>query len=216
LRFVARVAWREPEQVVLKFGVISDIHGNARGLERAFSLMGDVDEVLCLGDCVSHTRFSNTVVAMLKERGARVVLGNHDVDYLGRLAGAPSQRGVADDGLVDWLRRQPERLELDVAGKRLIMVHATPWTRDYVYPGSLAMRRFAEVEADFVLGGHTHTPFAGRIGRALVVNPGSAGHARDQPDGPMLSCAVLDTQTEEVRLIPYPDEPYVSPAGEGA
>jgi putative phosphoesterase len=192
----------------LKIGIVSDIHCNANGLKEALRLMGDVDELLCLGDCVSQTRFSNEVVAMLMDRGAQVVLGNHDVEFLTRLAGAASQKGVVDDRLVGWLRGRPERLEMDVAGKRLLMVHAAPWTRDYVYPGSREMKRFAEVEADFVLGGHTHTLFAGRIGRALVINPGSAGHARDQGAGPMLSCAVLDPQTDEVQLIEYPNQPY--------
>ena len=140
--------------------------------------MGDVDELLCLGDCVSHIRFSNEVISILRDRGARVVLGNHDTEYLTHVAGGPSQKGVADDALVDWLRGQPERIEMQVAGKTLLMVHATPWSYDYVYPRSPQMKRFAEVEADFVLGGHTHTPFAGRIGRPLVINPGSAGHGR--------------------------------------
>jgi putative phosphoesterase len=192
----------------LKIGVISDIHCNVAGFEEALRLIGDVDELLCLGDCVSQIRFSNEVVALLQARQARVVLGNHDVEYLNRLADAPSQRALVDRALVDWLRRQPERIDLDVAGKRLVMVHAAPWTRDYVYPGSREMRRFAEVDADFVLGGHTHSPFAGRIGRAMVINPGSAGHARNQGGGPKLSCAVFDPHTDEVQLIDYPDQPF--------
>jgi putative phosphoesterase len=188
----------------LKLGIVSDIHCNESGLQRAIELMGDVDELLCLGDCISQTRFSNAVVGMLKDRGARVVLGNHDVEYLTRLADAAVQRGTADGDLVDWLRGQPERQDLDYAGKRLVMIHATPWTYDYVYPGSMEMKRFAEVEADFVLGGHTHSAFAGRIGRAMVINPGSAGHARNMPGGPTLSCAVLHPETDEVQLIQYP------------
>jgi predicted phosphodiesterase len=85
------------------------------------------------------------------------------------------------------------------------MVHATPWTWDYVYPRTREMRRFAEIEADFVLGGHTHTPFAGRIGRALVINPGSTGHGMQAAGGLRLGCAVLDAVSDEVRLIDYPD-----------
>jgi len=38
-----------------------------------------------------------------------------------------------------------------------------------------------------------------------VVNPGSAGDARDHRNGRQLSCAVLDTATEAVRVIDYPD-----------
>jgi len=190
----------------MKFGVVSDIHCNVATLRDALRLMGDVDEILCLGDCIRQSKFSNEVIGLLKERGARVVLGNHDVDYLKYLADAPSQRGVVDDALVDWLRAQPEQMELDVAGKRLIMVHSTPWTRDYVYPASRDMRLFAEVEADFVLGGHTHAQVARRIGRAMVVNPGSTGESMQTPDGLRFGGAVIDVATDEVELLLFPEQ----------
>ena len=191
----------------MKIGIISDVHCNVAGLEEALRLMGDVDELICLGDSLMHNRFSNGVIGLLRDRGALMVLGNHDVDYLNLLAHKPSQRGVADDSLVDWLRNQPERMEFEIAGKTLLAVHATPWSRDYIYPASPAFKRFAEVEADFVLGGHTHTPVARRVGRALVINPGSAGYADTRSGAPMLCCAVLDAATDEVALIEYPDIP---------
>lgn len=195
----------------MKLGIVSDIHGNLQGLEQALRLMGDVDLLLCPGDTISGHRFSNDVVALLKARDAQVVLGNHEHEYLKHLAGAESQRQVADDGLVGWLGSRPERLELDLCGKRLLMVHSTPWTHDYVFPGSRDMQRFAEVEADFVLGGHTHSSFAARIGRPLVINPGSAGHpgygyAGDgfqRADAPTLSCMVLDAVSEELEIFRY-------------
>lgn len=191
----------------MKIGIISDIHCNTYGLEEALRLIGDVDEVLCPGDILLEYRFSNEVLGILKDRGARVVLGNHDMQYLSRLADTEAQKKITDDKLVNWLRQQPERLEIDPEGKRLLMVHATPWSWDYVFPGSKEMGRYAEVEADFVLGGHTHALFAERIGRAMVINPGSAGQAVFRPDGPRLSCAVLDTQSGEVQLLEYSDQP---------
>ena len=191
----------------MKLGVVSDIHCNATGLEEALRLMGDVDELICLGDSVQHMRFSNEVIGLLRDRGARMVLGNHDIEYLSRVADLPSQRGVVDDALVDWLRAQPEQIEWDVCGKRVLMIHATPWTRDYVFPGSPEMRRFREVEADFVLVGHTHAQVARRLGRAMVVNPGSTGHASLGPEGLRLGCAVVDIASEEVQLHLYADQP---------
>jgi predicted phosphodiesterase len=55
------------------------------------------------------------------------------------------------------------------------------------------------------LYGHTHQQLVSRVGRVLVVNPGSAGDARDSRNGGQLTCAVLDVASEEVRLIDYPD-----------
>ena len=56
-----------------------------------------------------------------------------------------------------------------------------------------------------MLYGHTHRQVVKRFGRVLVVNPGSAGDARDHGNGRQLSCAVLDTASEEVRVIDFPD-----------
>jgi predicted phosphodiesterase len=65
--------------------------------------------------------------------------------------------------------------------------------------------RFGEADADFVLYGHTHHQLVQRRGRVLVINPGSAGDARDNGNGRQLSCAVLDTVTEEVVVTDFPD-----------
>jgi uncharacterized protein len=192
----------------LKFGIVSDIHCNLRALEDALRLMGEIDELLCLGDVVTQTRWSDDVVGLLRRLGAKVVLGNHDVEYLTRVADGAVARGTADGDLVEWLRRQPERIEFETCGKTLLMVHATPWSYDYIFPGSPQMKRFAEVEADFVLGGHTHTPYAGRIGRAMVINPGSTGQGRFvPPSASVLGCAVLDAANDEVRLLDFPEPP---------
>ena len=64
---------------------------------------------------------------------------------------------------------------------------------------------FGEADADFVLYGHTDHQLVQRLGRVLVINPGSAGDARDNGNGRQLSCAVLDTVTEEVVVSDFPD-----------
>jgi protein phosphatase len=89
----------------------------------------------------------------------------------------------------------------------VLLVHSTPWEPRgaYVHPQSALLARFGEADADIVLYGHTHQQLARRLGNVLVVNPGSAGEARDHRNGRQLSCAVLDVATEEVRLIDYPD-----------
>jgi predicted phosphodiesterase len=49
-----------------------------------------------------------------------------------------------------------------------------------------------------VVLGHTHVPMARRVGRALVVNPGSVGMS-DQPErGDDVGYAVVDTGSGEV------------------
>ena len=191
----------------MKFGIVSDIHCNAPGLERALELMGDIDELICLGDSIWEYRFSNEVAQILREREAHTILGNHEEVFFGPLGERARGRPDNDHGLMEWLESRPHRTALDRAGKRMLLVHSTPWEPRgaYIYPDHPQLARFAEADADFVLYGHTHRQLARRIGRVLVVNPGSAGDARDHGNGRQLSCAVLDTGSEDVRIIDFPD-----------
>src|SRR5207237_9072130 len=102
--------------------------------------------------------------------------------------------------------------------KTLLLVHSTPWEPrgSYIHPGSGEMARFGEADADFVLYGHTHQQVVRRVGRVLVVNPGSAGEARDPRNGRQLSCAVLDPAGEQVVVRDFPALPVRPPIGPGA
>ena len=191
----------------MRLGIVSDIHCNAAGLRRALALMGDVDELICLGDSIWEYRFSNEVAALLRERQAHTIVGNHEEVFFGPLGERARARGDGEPDLVDWLGTRPHRLELERDGRRLLLVHSTPWEPRgaYIHPESPELARFAEADADIVLYGHTHRQVARRLGRVLVVNPGSAGDARDADNGRLLSCAVLDTASEEVSVIDFPD-----------
>lgn len=192
----------------MKIGIVSDLHCNHKGLLRALDLMRDCDEVICLGDSIYEYRFSNEVVQTLRERGAHTILGNHEEGFLGPQGERARAAQWIDPSLVGWLAARPPRLELEIGGKKLLLVHSTPWEPrgTYVYPHSSLLERFAEAEADFVLYGHTHHQLVRRVGKVLVVNPGSAGEARDHGNGRQLSCAVLDTQSEEIAIADFPDE----------
>jgi putative phosphoesterase len=189
----------------VRLGIVSDIHCNAAGLAQALALMGDIDELICLGDSIYEYRFSNEVVRLLKDREAQVIVGNHEECFFGPHGVRARARPGIDPVLAEWLAGQPERRELTIGGKRLLLVHSTPWQPygTYVYPGSFLLQRFAEADADFVLYGHTHQQVVQRVGRVLVINPGSAGEARDPGNGRRLSCAVLDTASEDVVVTDF-------------
>ena len=191
----------------MRLGIVSDIHSNAPGLQRALDLMEDVDELLCLGDSIFEYRFSNEVVALLRQRGAHVIQGNHEEVFFSPAGIRAREREGLDGALLRYLAEQPHRRLLQFGNKSVLLVHSTPWEPrgDYVYPHSASLQRFAEADADFVLYGHTHAQVVRPVGRVLVINPGSAGDARDHGNGRQLSCAVLDTATDEVDVIDYPD-----------
>ena len=191
----------------MKIGIVSDLHCNDRGLLRALDIIGDVDELICLGDSIYEYRFSNEVMRILKDRGALTILGNHEEGFLGPHGARARQPEWIDRTLLDWLADRPHRIEFSIGGKKLLAVHSTPWEPRgaYVYPHSAHLARFGEAEADFVLYGHTHHQLVRRVGQILVINPGSAGEARDSSNARQLSCAVLDTVTEEVTVTDFAD-----------
>ena len=194
----------------MKAGIVSDLHCNLRGLDLALEAMGDIDELLCLGDSIFEYQFSNEVVTRLIERRAHIILGNHEEVFLSPAGVRARQRPGIDPDLLAFLAEQPPRRYLEFGTKRLLLVHSTPWEPrgEYVHPHSAKLDRFAEADADIVLYGHTHCQVVKRTGNVLVINPGSAGDGRDSRNGRKLSCAVLDTVSEEVQVIDYPDPRY--------
>ena len=190
----------------MKLGIVSDLHCNIDGLDRALAAMGAIDALLCLGDSIHEYRFSNAVIARLRALDAITILGNHEEVFLGAAGARARSAAEIDRSLLGWLAWQPHRRDLRLGGKRILMVHSTPWEPrgSYVLPTSAELDRFGEADADIVLYGHTHRQVVRRVGRVLVVNPGSAGEGRDPRNGGQLSCAVLDTATEEVVVRDFP------------
>jgi putative phosphoesterase len=189
----------------LRVGIVSDLHCNLAGLAQALTLIGDVDELICLGDSIWEYRFSNEVVGLLKERSVHTILGNHEEGFLGPHGARARQAEWIDRSLLRWLAERPHRLDLQLGAKKLLAVHSTPWEPrgTYVYPHSSLLERFGDADADFVLYGHTHHQLVRRCGKVLVINPGSAGDARDTGNGRQLSCAVLDTTSDEVVVTDF-------------
>ncbi len=184
----------------MKIGIVSDVHCNHDALRIALDRMGAVDELLCAGDAVYQFRFSNEVMQLLRERGARYILGNHEDVLLGKWGEPARAAGWVRAGELAYMAAQPDRIETIVGGKSLVMVHGSPFEpfNEYIYPNSPALSRLATIDSDYVILGHTHYQMAERIGRTLVINPGSAGEARDARNAFQLSYAVLNTQTDEV------------------
>ena len=87
----------------MKLGIVSDLHCNFDGLTRALDIMGQIDELLCLGDSIFEYRFSNEVVGLLKERGAHVIQGNHEEVFMGPQGVRARRRDTIDRALLRWL-----------------------------------------------------------------------------------------------------------------
>ncbi|MGE0767583.1 MAG: metallophosphoesterase [Hyphomicrobiaceae bacterium] len=167
----------------MKVAIVSDIHADARALRRAFDDMPSVDRVLCAGDACSDFRFCPETVDLLREAKAQCILGNHENMLFG--GGNPGYLAkcriqFAADALA-FLSDAPESLDLEWAGVRIHMIHATPWSpfSGYIHPGSPQLPRFAKLPYDVVILGHTHVPMVERAGDVTVLNPGSPSQPRD-------------------------------------
>jgi putative phosphoesterase len=184
-------------------GIMSDVHCNSAAMAHAVAeLSGTVDEMFVAGDAVLQYRFSNEVIESIRDNGMTYIAGNHEMILLSehgeRARSAPQVRPRN----VEFMAAAPYQFEMSVSGKRLLMVHASPFEpfSDYLYQGSPQLARCAELDVDILVLGHTHVPMATRVGRTLVVNPGSLGQ-RGDPDHPgLVSYAVLDTDSDEVSI----------------
>jgi predicted phosphodiesterase len=69
------------------YGVIADIHGNREALAAALAALEQrrVERIVCLGNVVGYNADPDECVAMVRERCAVAIAGNHDLIGLGRL-----------------------------------------------------------------------------------------------------------------------------------
>lgn len=166
----------------MKLAIVSDIHAHAGALQRVLDELPPVDRILCAGDAVSEFQFCPQTVGLLREHRVTCIQGNHEHVLFNRNPAylARCREAHAAD-LVDFLAEAPETVEIEAAGARLLMVHATPWQpfSGYVRPGSPHLSRIAELPYDFVVLGHTHAAMVERAGTVTVINPGSCAEPRD-------------------------------------
>ena len=69
------------------YGVLGDIHGNREALEAVLVRLDSlgVRRLLCVGDLVGYNADPDACVAMLRQRGALSIAGNHDLIGTGLL-----------------------------------------------------------------------------------------------------------------------------------
>jgi predicted phosphodiesterase len=195
----------------MKIGFVSDAHGNPEGLARCLARLAaeKCEQVYFLGDAVGYFPEENAVFDLLEAKGAICILGNHEAMLLGQLALTPERDEVYQLSearvrlLPKWrslIASWPTRLELDIEGAKLLLVHGSPEDplEGYVYPDS-DLSSFNALLHDFVFMGQTHRPFCRHQGNLTVVNVGSSGMPRDF--GNLASCVLFDTSTKHVDIL---------------
>ncbi|NUT57144.1 MAG: metallophosphoesterase [Thermoleophilia bacterium] len=191
----------------MRIAVLSDVHSNLHALEAVLREVdqGGFDAIWFLGDLVGYGPKPNECAALLQERAAICLAGNHDLVVLGKIsieafageaaAAARWTQTVLDDAARGFL----DTLQPQAAAPGAELFHGSPrdpiW--DYVLGDEAAFQSFAATSEPLVLVGHSHVALEisdgddlrggqapagttlelGRLRRLL--NPGSVGQPRD-------------------------------------
>ncbi|MEM4390052.1 MAG: metallophosphoesterase family protein [Candidatus Micrarchaeia archaeon] len=203
----------------MRIAVISDVHANLPAL---IAVLRKIDALapeltLCAGDVVGYNPFPNETVEEIRKRQIACVMGNHDWACLSGDTGwfnpsaaaalAWTRERLTGENMA-WIARLPKRIEKNVGGLRVLMVHGSPDDElfEYVFREDAERRAHAWLkETDVLVLGHTHVPMGLKVEidgeEKMIVNPGAVGQPRD--GDPRASLAVLDTEElgcEWVRL----------------
>jgi predicted phosphodiesterase len=173
----------------VRVAVLSDVHGNAVGLEAVLHDLERTghDAVVCLGDVAEGGPQPAEAVDRVRELGCPVVEGNcdHWLVHYEFEAGMPERSAMGA-----WARERlgEERLalvaayaptvELDLGpAGRLLCAHGSPRSRvAEILPG-VSERKLARLigDAAVLAAGHTHVQWSRRFGDSLFFNPGRIG-----------------------------------------
>lgn len=179
-----------------KLAILSDIHGNLPALEAVDSDLKqfNVDHVIVAGDVISFGPFSKQTAEFVIEKGWSVIRGNNEyflIDYKTPRAPAAWNDPVQfaptawldhqfDQKLKTLIAAWPDSLNLRFRDAPPIEVfHGTPkdpWDSIYwTLRDEEIERLLCNVEANYVICGHTHLPMDRQSGSWRIFNPGSVG-----------------------------------------
>jgi predicted phosphodiesterase len=225
----------------MKYGILGDIHANLSALATVLERMDEagVDTLLSVGDVVGYGAAPSECIALLRERGAIVVKGNHDaacVDELDERAFNPYARAA-----VAWTRsvlsseerRWIKGLPMVATLEHCQVAHGTlhrPELFDYIFSLSDADPSLEEMSRPVCFVGHSHIPltvmrFVDEPGRTAytcdaeidlsetvraLINVGSVGQPRDE--NPETAYALFDSNEQRASILraPYDIEAEVA------
>ncbi|HEY7472731.1 MAG TPA: metallophosphoesterase family protein [Gemmatimonadota bacterium] len=213
-----------------RFGLIADVHSNLQALEVVLRYLDAerVGEIWCLGDVVGYGGDPSACVAMVRERCAGTVRGNHDAAAVEpglresfnphARAAIESQAALLRADELSWLAGLPAVIDLG----DVLLLHGSVVDPDgygYVFGPADARRELVGLSARWGFYGHTHVPDAwrmdpeGRVERVSMPNPPAElaldrsgrylvnpGAVGQPRDGdPRASCAIFDRGSGRLR-----------------
>jgi len=193
--------------------VIADVHSNLEALKKVLGKIKNSELILDAGDIVGYNAKPNECVELVKKLKIKSVLGNHDhacitgnaedMNPIAAEAAEWTRKNLTADNM-KYLKKLPEKLEIDIKGKKIVIIHGSPTNPLYGYvfpwvPDSIFAKFLQDTKTDILILGHTHVPFVKKLDGKLVVNPGSVGQPRDHRRE--ASHAVIDPARMDARIV---------------
>ncbi len=180
----------------MKFGIISDIHGNYEALKAVLAELDkmNISEIYCLGDVVGYYSQVYECCDRLRSRNIYSLMGNLDWYLAGggfcRRSRSVNdclvyQRKVITSENINWLRTFSVQRILG----NIHMVHGG-WADpidEYLQPTE---EYFSRIDGNLFISGHTHIQMLQHYKSKTYCNPGSVGQPRD--NDPRAAFAVYD------------------------
>jgi putative phosphoesterase len=188
----------------MRVATLYDLHGNLRALEAVLREIPDEATIVVGGDvCAGGTHPSETL-ERLRALGERVrwLRGNADREL------TPGEKGLAPLEVIEETRASLTaeqiaflyRLPPTVQIAEMLFCHATPRNDLDIFTERTPEERiadfFADVDADVVLCGHTHTQFERTIAGKRVINSGSVGMPYEDAPGAYWTLDLVPRHTE--------------------
>jgi predicted phosphodiesterase len=193
----------------MRYGLVSDVHGNLRALEAALAALEQegAERIICAGDIVGYGPRPNECVATIAslDPAPLVVAGNHDLmatgaipaDGIAPLAAETLEwtREVLSDDAFSYLEALPRAVVTD---EQVVVTHGSlDDPTEYVFDGAAARAQLAALaerhpRARGLIIGHTHRPAmfteegaqetSGRVdlSERWLLNSGSVGQSRER------------------------------------
>lgn len=206
----------------MKYGILSDIHGNLEALNTCLSYLKDnVFSYICPGDIVGYGPYPNECVEVIKDlKNVIAVAGNHDLAVVGMKD--TEWFNIDARNAINWTRKvlgvknkeYLQNLKWKFENEKFTVVHGSPRNEidEYLLDSNAMEENFSYFNTVICFIGHSHIPLlynkkkltlliegeAVKPEEKAIINLGSVGQPRDR--NPMASCGIYDNETQEIEI----------------
>lgn len=193
----------------MKIAIISDVHGNLEALKKVYFKIKTCNMILSLGDLTGYYPDANEVIDFFRDKKIISILGNHDHYILEGQLPVKEKNSIKTKPFefiqktitlknLSYLRNLKQQKIIEIDQIKIGFYHGSPSNlEEYIYQDT-GLDQFKDLPFDFVFLGHTHRPMMRKVGKMIIVNPGSVGQPRDEDK--RASFAILDTKERKVTI----------------